>query len=179
MRVDQARRRVRRRRQHARWLLRRLPRRATIGRYPLIGRFAHRLQAPHFWTWSGRPVVLALYSAAVVSFLPLAGVQILLAVLLAIALRANLPLAVGIQFVSNPLTAVPMYGLTLATGWWPAEQLLGTTGAALKTATALGIGGLACGLLAAAAVHAALVVREHQHRRDLALLRRADRLFRS
>jgi len=147
--------------------LKRLPRRASVHRYPLIGRFAARLRAPYFWTWSGWPLVASLYAAMVLSWLPLMGAQIPIALALAVVLRANLPLAVGLQFISNPITAAPLYGLTTATGWWPAGLVVDDAGVALHTTVALTIGGVIWGLVAAAVVHVFHVYRTRRHREDL------------
>lgn len=92
-----------------RWL-RFLPRRATIHRYPILRRFAHTARR-HIDLWSFREqhAVPAIYVGCVLTFLPLYGIQILLAFLFALRLRANLPILAGLQLVSNPITVLPIW----------------------------------------------------------------------
>lgn len=98
-------------------VLRFLPRRAVLHRYPLIGRFADSLR-PRSYLWSiRRPEVRrACYAGSVIAFLPLFGIQLPLALLAALLLRCNFMVMGGLQFITNPLTAGPIYFLTHALG---------------------------------------------------------------
>jgi hypothetical protein len=170
MELHRLRHRIARRRRQARWVLKRLPRRASVHRYPLIGRFAARLRADHFWCWTGWPLAVALYSGMCISFMPIGGVQIALAAAAAFVLRGNLPVAVAVQFLSNPFTAVPLYGMTGAVGWWPAELILPDAGLPLRTGVALVIGGFVCGVAVAGLIHSLHLLRTRTHRRDIRML---------
>ena len=92
-----------------RWL-RPLPRRATIHRYPILKFFAESARKRSFiWSFRVENAVPAIYAGCILTLLPLYGIQIPLAVLLAVLLRANLPILAGLQVVSNPITAVPIW----------------------------------------------------------------------
>lgn len=91
-------------------ILRWMPRRATMHRYPILKWFAKSArQRPYLWTFRTNAVIPALYAGCILSFLPLYGVQLALSVTLAFILRANLPILVALQGITNPLTAIPIY----------------------------------------------------------------------
>ncbi len=93
------------------WLLRPLPRRAVLHRYPFISRFAQLARKmPYLWSFRPREVVPALYAGFIIAFLPLLGIQVPIAFGAAILFRANLPITVALQFISLPFT-VPII-------WW-------------------------------------------------------------
>lgn len=90
--------------------LRILPRRTNIHRYPVLKWFSNTARQRSFlWSFRVQEVVPALYAGLILAFLPLYGIQILLAFLLALLFRANLPVMVGLQFITNPLTVIPIY----------------------------------------------------------------------
>jgi hypothetical protein len=92
------------------WWLRRLPRRTNIHRYPVLKWFARTARArSYLWCFRVKTVVPAIYAGCILSLLPLYGVQLMLAFILALVLRANLPILFGLQFITNPLTAIPIY----------------------------------------------------------------------
>jgi len=92
-----------------RWL-RPLPRRATIHRYPILKFFAETARKRiYLWSFRVENAVPAIYAGAILTLLPIYGLQIALAFVLALLLRANLPILVGLQIVSNPLTAIPIW----------------------------------------------------------------------
>lgn len=138
------------RRTRLRRLLRPLPRRSNLHRYPVIKWFAERARRhPFLWSFKRAQVIPALYVGSLISLAPVYGIQILLAFAAALIFRANLSVMVALQFLTNPLTVVPIYA---ATGW------IGTTlmrylgvGSELPTAlfytNALFIGGVVVGLL--------------------------------
>ncbi|MCC5838933.1 MAG: DUF2062 domain-containing protein [Opitutales bacterium] len=91
-------------------LLRWLPRKANLHRYPVVKWFAAAArQRGYLWSFRVRPVVASLYAGSILSFMPLYGIQALAAVLLSFALRANLAVMVGLQLITNPFTVVPAY----------------------------------------------------------------------
>lgn len=97
--------------------LRPLPRKATLHRWPVLRWFADTArERPYLWSFRVREVSLALYLGFVIAFLPIVGIQFILAFASAWVLRANLPVMMGTQLVTN-----------LATMWaiYPALALLG------------------------------------------------------
>lgn len=108
-----------RRRKRLRRLLRLLPRRANVGRYPVIRRFAEAARArPYLWSFKRENVLPALYVGSVLAFMPTYGLQVLLAFVVAIFVRANLTIIVALQMITNPITAAPAYLLTHEVGQW-------------------------------------------------------------
>lgn len=101
-----------------RWL-RPLPRRANLARYPVLRHFAavaHR--NPHLWSFQGPAVRKAIYVGAVIAFLPIYGLQFLVALGAAIVFRANLAVIIAFQLITNPLTAGPIYYAAYRIGIW-------------------------------------------------------------
>jgi uncharacterized protein len=140
------------RRSRLRRLLRPLPRRGNLHRYPIINWFAeHARRRPFLWSFKRSQVLPALYWGSVISLLPLYGVQLLIAFAAALLFRANLTIIVALQFITNPLTVVPIYA---ATGWVGASLMrLVHAGEHLPTAlfyaNALFVGGVVVGLIVA------------------------------
>lgn len=129
-----------------RWL-RPLPRRANVGRYPVIKWFADAARKrPWLWSFHRREVMVSLYAGSVLALLPTYGLQLLLGFALAVWLRGNLAVMTALQMVVNPLTIVPIYGATLVLG----HIVLGAFGVhgegPRAHAVALGVGGVVGGL---------------------------------
>jgi hypothetical protein len=103
-----------------RWLkrfMRFLPRRSSIHRYPglkWVAGFARNRM--YLWSFRYRAVAPALYAGTILSFLPLFGIQVPLAFLLSLALKANLPIFVGLQFITNWFTVAPIYFVCFQVG---------------------------------------------------------------
>lgn len=137
------------RRRRLRKLLRPLPRRANIRRYPVIKRFADiAAKRPYLWSFKREQIVPALYVGGVISLLPLYGVQFIAALGAALLFRANLTVMVALQFITNPFTIVPIYAFT---GWVGIElmQLFGVgeeLPRAVFIANGLIVGGIVVGL---------------------------------
>lgn len=101
--------RWRRIRRVKRWL-RPLPRRATVHRYPILKFFAESARKRiYLWSFRVENAVPSIYAGCILTLMPLYGLQIVGALLLALWLRANLPILVGIQFISNPITVFPIW----------------------------------------------------------------------
>ncbi len=137
------------RRGRLRRLLRKLPQRANLHRYPVIKWFAeHARTRPYLWSFKRAQVMPALYVGSVVSLLPFYGIQLFVAFAAALLFRANLTIMVALQFITNPLTIVPIYAFTA----WVGVQLMQFAGLgtelskALYYAHALSIGGIVVGL---------------------------------
>jgi hypothetical protein len=98
-------------------LLRFVPRRAVFHRYPLVGRFAGAARArAYLWSFKPEQVRPAIYFGCILALWPVMGLQLPLATALALALRANLMVAGGLQFITNPLSAGPIYYATYRIG---------------------------------------------------------------
>lgn len=90
--------------------LRKLPRRTNIHRYPVLKWFAaSALKRSYLWSFRVPAVTPALYAGFILAFLPLYGVQMVLSFVLSLIFRANLAIVVGLQFITNPLTVIPIY----------------------------------------------------------------------
>ncbi|MGB0333825.1 MAG: DUF2062 domain-containing protein [Opitutales bacterium] len=101
-----------------RWL-RPLPRRANIHRYPILRWFSKGARKrAYIWSFRSKNAVPAIYAGCILTFMPIYGIQIPTALVLALLLRANLPILASLQMVSNPLTAVPL---------WLADYQIGRT----------------------------------------------------
>jgi uncharacterized protein (DUF2062 family) len=99
------------------WLLRFTPRRASLHRYPLIGRFADfARKRSYLWSFRGDNVRPAIYAGSITALLPIMGVQLPVAFILAVLLRANVMVLGGLQFVTNPFTAWFVYPATYQLG---------------------------------------------------------------
>lgn len=70
--------------------------------------FAHRLTHPSLWHINRRSLSKAIGLGLFAAFMVPIG-QVVLAALLAIPFRANVPIAAGATFVTNPLTTGPIF----------------------------------------------------------------------
>jgi uncharacterized protein (DUF2062 family) len=103
---EEKRRRIRR---IKRWL-RPLPRRSNLHRYPVLSWFK-KTARKRIYLWSFRPehAAPALQFGCILTLLPIYGLQLPLAFLLALLLRGNLPIFAGLQLISNPFTVLPIW----------------------------------------------------------------------
>ena len=88
-----------------------LPRRSTVHRYPILKWFGESAKKrSYLWSFRSREMIPAIYLGMVIALMPLVGVQMLVVTFFAIFLfRANLPMLIGLQWISNPLTMGPIY----------------------------------------------------------------------
>ena len=101
--------RFRRIRRLKKWM-RPLPRRSNIHRYPVLKWFAKTAYArSYLWSFKGNAMVQALFWGIWIAMLPIVGIQMIVVFLLALIVRANLPLIVALQWISNPFTMAPIY----------------------------------------------------------------------
>jgi len=102
--------------------LRPLPRRANIHRYPVLSWFKETARKrDYLWSFRRKEAVPALYAGWILTLMPLYGLQIFLAFFLALGVRGNLMILVGLQLVSNPLTVLPIWYVDYVVG----DALLG------------------------------------------------------
>lgn len=91
-------------------VLRWMPRRANVHKYPVLKWSARTARKrSYLWSFRVRSAVPALYAGCILALLPLYGIQLPLALALAFILKANLPLLASLQFITNPLTVLPTY----------------------------------------------------------------------
>jgi uncharacterized protein (DUF2062 family) len=87
-----------------------LPSHDTIRQNRYVACFGPRLQHPNLWHLHRRGVAGGVAAGMFAGLVPGSNpVQFLVASLLAIAFRVNLPIAVAVTLYSNPLTVVPLY----------------------------------------------------------------------
>jgi uncharacterized protein (DUF2062 family) len=114
------------RKRRMRRLMRRLPRRAAVMRAKLPDWLKRLAEKSWFiWSFERGPVKRAIYFGSILALLPLFGIQFPLSVLLALGLRANLPITLALQFITNPFTIVPVYGFTYLVGFTVLDALVG------------------------------------------------------
>ena len=147
-------------------MLKPLPRRGNIGRYPVLKHIKHWFKPfPFLWSYRAPHWTRALYLGSVVTFLPIMGGQILVGAVLALVFRANLPIVAALQFVSNPLTGPVMYFLSYWVGGQLARALhMHDLGWAGDAAVKLSLGGLVCGLVLGGLIHLSVWAYRARHR---------------
>lgn len=77
----------------------------------LIQKILHADDTPH-------AIALGAAVATFVAFLPLVGLQTVISISLAAALRANKAVCIPIVWITNPFTLVPIYGACFGLGRW-------------------------------------------------------------
>ena len=103
------------------WLSRHLPDSQTFGTSGPLKPVGKYLREPELWHLHRRSVSGAAFIGFFCAFMPI-PFQSLLAALLAIATRCNLPIAAGLVWITNPITIPPMFYFAYRLGAW----LLGT-----------------------------------------------------
>ncbi len=89
----------------ARWWHKHAPRREAFENSRILAPIAHRVLAPELWRFTRRSVPRGVALGLLVGiFLMIPGLQIAGAAFLAMPLRANIPLAAAMTFLSNPAT---------------------------------------------------------------------------
>ncbi|MEE4659608.1 MAG: DUF2062 domain-containing protein [Halieaceae bacterium] len=73
------------------------------------------LYQPNLWHINRNSAARAFFLGLFLAFVPL-PIQMLLAAVLAVRLRANLPLSVALSWINNPLTFAPMFYLAYRVG---------------------------------------------------------------
>ena len=85
------------------------------------------LEHPVYWSLNRRNVTRAFALGLLIAFVPI-PVHFILATLLALTFRLNVPAAIFGTFLANPLTMVPMY----TAAYWVGCRLLGIVGHAIS-----------------------------------------------
>ncbi|HEX7858592.1 MAG TPA: DUF2062 domain-containing protein [Sphingobium sp.] len=101
-----------------------VPSRESLEKNRFIRPVAHRVLAPALWRFTRRSVPRGVALGLFVGiFLLIPGLQMVGAALLALPVRANVPIAVATTFLSNPATTPFLVGLSLYVG----NAMLGRT----------------------------------------------------
>jgi len=76
-----------------------------------------KLHDPNYWHLNRRSISIAFAVGLLVAWIPVPG-QMIIAAIGAICLRANLPVAIALVWVSNPLTIAPLFYSAYRMGLW-------------------------------------------------------------
>ena len=96
-------------RRFSRWARRQVPTRERLARHRMLAPIAHRFLPDELWRLTRRSVPRGVALGFVVAVLVIVpGFQILVAVLLAPLVRANVPTAVVATFLNTPPTTIPL-----------------------------------------------------------------------
>ena len=99
------------------WVLHHVPTRETIEANRFLRPVAHRILVPSLWRFTRRSVPRGVALGILTGILfPFAHMA--LAAVLALPLRANVPVAVGTTLVNNPITFVPILAGAYRLGHW-------------------------------------------------------------
>lgn len=85
-----------------------MPDEATIKEHPHLKKLGKFLHDPNLWHLNRNSVSLAFLVGIFCAFLPI-PLQMLVAAVLAILIRSNLPISVGLVWITNPLTMPPIF----------------------------------------------------------------------
>ena len=100
------------------WIKKQIPTRESLENNRFIKPFAPILkQSPNYWRFNRHSVSTGCAVAVFGAFMPI-PFQTIIAIILALPLRANLVLSIGLLWINNPITIVPMYWLCYRVGAW-------------------------------------------------------------
>ena len=92
-----------------------IPDATQLKKYKVLKVFGRYIEDPLLWHMNRRSVTRAFGIGLFISYLPLIG-HMFLAALCAILFRANLPIAVALVWIVNPITIVPMLTAAVLVG---------------------------------------------------------------
>lgn len=84
---------------------------------PLVTKLGPRLREPNLWHLNRRSVSAGTFCGIFSAFMP-PGLQLMLAIPMAVWLRGNLPVAFATTWVTNPFTYLPVYFACYRLGLW-------------------------------------------------------------
>jgi len=188
--------------------LRYLPSKASLSKTFIFNRWGKGLlnKYPYLWSFSYKSMKSAYYSGWILTFLPVMGIQIPLAVLLAIMFKGNIMVVIALQMISNPFTVGFLWTFEYHLGkfllsFFPikykflaqtsAIESLKQTGkgvAFIKATLAICLGGIICGLIFAkisCIIHKFVLKRMmltyeqfvQKREKDLAKVKKASKTF--
>ena len=94
-----------------------LPDHHTVREHKHLKHFGQLLHDPNVWHLNRRSVAGAFAVGFFCAFVPI-PFQMVLAAAVAIIMRVNLPISIGLVWVSNPLTIGPMFYFSYILGAW-------------------------------------------------------------
>ncbi|MAZ89806.1 MAG: ATP-binding protein [Cellvibrionaceae bacterium] len=94
-----------------------LPDPAEFKKRPALNFMSHLLHDPNLFHLNRHSVSGAFFIGLFTAFLPILG-QMPIAALLALVCRVNLPIAVALVWISNPITIPPIFFATYELGRW-------------------------------------------------------------
>jgi len=94
-----------------------MPDHKTMCEHPHLTKFGHRLTDPRIWHLNRRSIALGAALGLFIGFMPILG-QMFIAAGLAIMLKVNLTFSMMTVWISNPITAVPLYFFAYKVGAW-------------------------------------------------------------
>lgn len=94
-----------------------LPTPTQVREHPALRPVAHLLHDSDLWHMNRRTVSGAFFIGLFCAFLPI-PMQMVVAAVLAIGTRCNLPLSVALVWISNPITFTPMFYFAYQLGAW-------------------------------------------------------------
>jgi len=94
-----------------------LPDEETLKKHKSLGMFGRLVLAPNLWHLNKRSVSGAFAVGLFCAFIPV-PFQMVLAVAGALLLRVNLPLAVALVWITNPITMPPIFYFSYLVGTW-------------------------------------------------------------
>lgn len=119
------------------WCQRNLPTRESLEGSRLLRPVAHRVLAPELWRLTRRSVPRGVALGMITGILfPVA--QIPFSALLALPVRANIPTAALMTFITNPFTTPPLWVLAYWIGKWALHIDSALPGDPVRDATQLG-----------------------------------------
>lgn len=105
-----------------------LPKPEELRKNKLIAMFAPFLADPRLWYMNRAALLRAIFIGVMCAFFPLPG-QMPLALVGALLFRANIPMSIGLTWITNPITALPVYWFA----YWVGAVLLGEPAIGLRT----------------------------------------------
>lgn len=119
------------------WCRRNLPTRESMERSRLLRPVAHRVLAPELWRFTRRSVPRGVALGMITGILfPVA--QIAFSAVLALPIRANVPVASLVTFISNPLTTPFIWAVAYWIGKWALRLDAVVPGQPVRDAAQLG-----------------------------------------
>lgn len=105
-----------------------LPKPEELRKNKLIAMFAPFLADPRLWHMNRMSLIKAIFVGTMCAFFPLPG-QMLLALVGALIVRANIPMSVALTWLTNPLTTLPVYWVA----YWVGATLIGEPAIGVRT----------------------------------------------
>ena len=100
------------------WIRKYLPTAQTIREQRSLGFVRHLLLKPELWHLHRRSASGAVFIGLFCAFLPVPVGQMVVAGLLAVFARCNVPIAIALVWVTNPITFAPFYYFAYKLGAW-------------------------------------------------------------